>query len=399
MTSPTPLVSPPVVGNYIQMPVTTDPDTLNANALDYIAQQMPSYVPRDGHLEVWMLQAMARMCAEAATVTAQVPLVIFQYYGQSLLNLPPIAGSPAEMQSTWTLTDTLGHTIPAGATVAYPVTPTTSVLFTVAASVTVPAGQSATAAGAVTLIASQVGAASNGLAATNLLVVDNLAYVQSVVSTTTTSGGADTETQSAYLTRLRGQLALLTPRPILAADFATLALSQPGVYRATALDGYNPADGSSNNPRMVAVAVTDNLGNALTSTQNTSVANALQAQREVNFVVNVIAPTYTTVNISAQVVALPGQNINTVQTACTAALTSFLTPVNWGGPSPLWHNTTAVRQLTVVGVLSGVAGVAYVSGTQLSAGAGALQALDVPLAGPIPLPRAGTITVNVTAGA
>lgn len=396
MTTPLPAV--PTVGNYIQLPVTTNPDTLNANALDYIAQQIPGWVPRDGHLEVWVIQALARMVAETATVASSVPLSIFQYFGQNLLGLNPIVGAPAAMQSTWTLTDTLGHTIPAGATVAYPVTPTTTALFSVAASVTVPAGQSTTAAGAVTLIAEQVGSVNNGLPATNLIMVDNLAWVSNVASTTITSGGANAETQTAYLTRLRGQLALLSPRPILAADFAAIALSQPGVYRAAALDGYNPADGSSNNPRMVAVGVTDNLGNALTTSQNTTVANALQALREVNFVVNVIPPTYTTINISAQIVALPGQNINTIQTTAAGALTAFLNPANWGGPSPLWHNTPTVRQLAVVGVLSALSGVAYVSGVQLSAGGGSLQAADVALSGPIPLPRVGTITVNVTAG-
>lgn len=395
MTTPLPL--PPTTGNYISLPVTTDPDTLNSEALSYLATSMPGWTPRDGHLEVWVIQALARMVAETAQVASTVPLSIFQYFGQSLLNLPPIIGAPAQMQSTWTLNDSAGHTIPAGTQVAYPVTPSTSAMFTVAASVTVPSGQNTTAAGGVTLIAQKNGGANNGLAATNLTLVDNLAWVSTVASTTASSGGVDAEVQSAYLNRLRAELALLSPRPILPSDFAALALNQPGVSRATAVDGYNPADGSSGNARMVTVACTDSNGNALTAAQNTTVANALQAAREVNFIVNVVAPSYTTVNVAAQVVALPGQSINAVTTAVSAAIVGYLNPANWGGPSPSWHNITSVRQLALVGVISQIAGVGYVSGVQL-ASTGSLQPQDLPLSGVVPLPRAGTITVNVTAG-
>jgi len=633
MTQPlptTPLPAPQVTGGYITLPVTVDPATILANAEAFLAANLPGYVARPGHLESWLLEAMAQMVAETAQVAAIVPLSIFQYFGQSLLGLPAITGAAASMGSTWTLTDTAGHTIPAGTVVAYSLAGQSAVLFATQAAVTVPApgtgllaapaaltagatattggtfaggpslttptgvtatgsatggtlaaasyfyrvsainaqgetlastevpsgaltgstssvalswaavpgatgyrvyrtttsgtytspaflsaptgttytdtGGTALTAGTVTtvntattsapyfwevtalsayggtlgsnevtanvlpngtqalswtavpgaagyrvyrgtaagaenalittttsvaytdtgtvgvaatppttnttgspattqtapgqviLAAQQVGPAANGLAAGPLTLVDNLAFVSSIVSTAVSTGGVAAETQAAYLSRLSGELALLAPRPIIPSDFSALARNQPGVARATTLDGYNPAGGTSNNPRMVTVACVDAAGNALTAGAQGAVSAALQAQREVNFVVNVVAPSYTSVDVSAQIVATRGANINTVQAAAQAALAAFLNPASWGGPPPAWMNNTTVRYLSVAGLLADLPGVGYIQGIQLAVTGNTMLAQDVQLVGAIPLPRPGNIGVNVTAG-
>jgi len=632
MTQPlptTPLPAPQVTGGYITLPVTVDPATILANAEAFLAANLPGYVARPGHLESWLLEAMAQMVAETAQVAAIVPLSIFQYFGQSLLGLPAITGAAASMGSTWTLTDTGGHTIPAGTVVAYSLAGQSAVLFATQAAVTVPApgtgllaapaalaagatassggtfaggpnlvtptGFAATAVGSggtfaaatyywkvsatnaqgetlasaevsaaivangsaglswtavsgaagyriyrtttagaegtspalvaattattytdtgtattagavaaantattsapyfwkvtalsaygetlgsnevtanilpngtqalswtavpgatgykvyrgtttggenvlvatlgnvsaytdtgtvgvamtppttnttgspattqtapgqVILAAQQVGAAANGLAAGPLTLVDNLAFVSSIVSTAVSTGGVAAETQAAYLSRLSGDLALLAPRPIIPSDFSALARNQPGVARATTLDGYNPAGGTSNNPRMVTVACVDTTGNALSAGAQGAVSAALQAQREVNFVVNVAGPSYTSVDVSAQIVATRGANINTVQAAAQAVLAAFLNPASWGGPPPLWMNLTTVRYLSIAGLLADLPGVGYIQGIQLAVTGNTMLAQDVQLVGAIPLPRPGNISVNVTAG-
>lgn len=390
----------PVAGSagYIALPVTTDPDQLAADALAYLALQQPGWVAREGHLEVWLIRAFARMCAETAAVSAQVPLSIFQFFGSQLLGLAPITGSAAGMNSTWTLTDSLGHLIPAGTTVAYRVSGTQNLLFQTVADVTVPAGQNQTAVGGVSLVAVSAGAAGNGLAPAALAPVDALAFVASVVSTTKSAGGQDAETQAAYLDRLAAELQLLAPRPIIPSDFAALARNQPGVSRAAALDGYNPADGTSNNVRMVAVAVVDAAGAALPTAAKTVVAAALQAQRELNFVVNVVDPTYSSVKVTAQLVCAPGYNTDQVTAAATAAVNAYLSPATWGTDAGLtWVNTTTVRYLTIGGILRDIPGVRYVASLQIGVGNGALAAADATLTGPIPLPTPGTINITTTA--
>ena len=633
MTQPLPtnlLPAPQVTGGYITLPVAVDPATILANAEAFLAANLPGYVARPGHLESWLLEAMAQMVAETAQVASIVPLSIFQYFGQSLLGLPAITGAPASMGSTWTLTDTVGHTIPAGTVVAYSLAGQSAVLFATQSAVTVPSpgtgyvtapalslgatastggtfaggpslttpigvaatgaatggtlvaasyfyrvsaintrgetlastevpsgaltgttssvalswtavpgatgyrvyrtttsgtytspaflsapsgttytdtGGTALTAGTVTtantattsapyfwkvtalsaygetlgsnevtanifpngtqalswaavpgatgykvyratttggenvlvatlgtvaaytdtgtvgvaatppttnttgspattqtapgqviLAAQQVGADANGLPAGPLTLVDNLAFVSSIVSTGVSTGGVAAETQAAYLSRLSGDLALLAPRPIIPSDFSALARNQPSVARATTLDGYNPAGGTSNNPRMVTVACVDTAGNALSAGAQGAVSAALQAQREVNFIVNVVGPFYTSVDVSAQIVATRGANINTVQASAQAALAAFLNPASWGGPPPLWTNITTVRYLTLAGLLADLPGVGYIQGIQLAVTGNTMLAQDVQLVGAIPLPRPGNIGVNVTAG-
>lgn len=390
----------PVGGSagYISLPVTTDPDQLATNALGYLAAQLPGFVARDGHLEVYLIRAFARMVAETAQVAAQVPLAVFQYFGTQLLGLPPMTGAFASMTSTWTLNDMLGHLIPAGTVVAYRVSGSQTILFTTTADVTVAAGSNVTAAGAVTLQAVITGSAANGLAPASVAMVNNLSYVQSVATTTISAGGANAETQTAYLNRLSNQLQLLAPRPILPSDFATVALNQAGVGRATYLDGYNPANGTAGNPRMITVAVTDINGNALTTAQKATISSALQAQREVNFVVNVVDPTYSTVNVTATLVGQRGLNTNTITAAATAKLTSYLSPATWGGGPSAWVNTFIVRYLTIGGLLDDIPGVQYVSALTISVGAGALAAADATLPGVLPLPTVGTLSIITQPG-
>jgi uncharacterized phage protein gp47/JayE len=400
MTTPAPLAPIVPSGDYISLPISSTAADLQAKAFAFLAQSMPEWVPRDGHLEVWLLEALSQMVAEAATVAASVPLSIFQYFGQSLVGVPPLPGAAATLTSTWTLSDNAGHVIPAGTRVAYlPTNRSPAVIYTVASDTTIPAGSSASTVGGVPLVAQQPGVGGNAAPVGALQVVDNLAYVQAISAATAAQGGVDVESATAYLNRLTVALRLLSPRPILPSDFAALARSQPGVARAVAVDGYNPVDSTSGNARMVAVACVDALGNPLTAAQSTAVGTALQAQREVNFVVNVIGPTYTTINITAQVTAFRAASVNAVSAACTAALNAYLSKANWGGPAPAWVSSPTVRYTAIVAVLGNVPGVQYVGQVQLSTGATAPSAsADLTLAGAAGLPAIGAINVTVAAG-
>lgn len=390
-------------GAYIALPVTVDPDTLATDALTYLAQQQPGYVARPGNLETWLVQAMARMCAETAQVAAQVPLAVFQYFGTQLLNLPPLQGSSATLTATINVVDAAGYLIPAGTTVAYPLSSTTNMLFRTTADFSIAAGATSSGLGSVTFTAVTPGTAANDLPPTTLSMVDALSFVTSIVSTSISSGGADPETQQTYLNRLAAELQLLSPRPILPADFAALARNQAGVARAIALDGYNPSSGSFGNERMVAVAVIDSGGLALEGSAAAAVATALQNAREVNFVVNVVDPAYSTVNVAAQVVLEPGAAAATVLPACQAALTALLSPAHWGDSLVdgawlgQWINTPTVRYLSVGAAVAAVPGVAYVSGLQMSLGSGSYAAGDLGLPGAIPLAVAGAVNVTLAA--
>lgn len=239
-TTTTTATVPTAVNGYIALPITVDPQQLMADAFGFIQEQIPGWQPAEGHLETWLIEAVARIVSVYAIVAAQMPLEAFMYLGGQLLGLPPETGAAAEVPTTWTMVDSQGYTVPAGTVVGFATSGNTTVQFETTAPFTVPAGSTATSAGAVTLSAVTTGSAANGIAAGPMALVSSLAYVSSVVSTQATSGGADAETTSAYLDRLSNLFTILTPRPVLAADFAKLAASQAGVARALGIDNFDP---------------------------------------------------------------------------------------------------------------------------------------------------------------
>lgn len=379
-------------------PVPVDADAIGGESFDFLQANVPGYEPHDGNLEVWIVLAMARIAARYGLLITDVLDAIFRSFG-ALVNVPPIDATQATVASTWTMINTAGHTVPAGTKVGIPSGTGDLVAFETTADFTVVAPATATGVGAVPLRAVVAGSSGSGLSGTPQLI-DPLDYVASVAIVGSTSGGVDAELDDDYLDRLSDELQLLTPRPIVPFDFEVLARSVPGVDRALALDGYNPADSTSGNERMVAVAVISEAGVAVSGPIKTAVDTLLQSLREVNFVVNVIDPTSTTIKVSTTVVKLPGWDSTVVDDAVTAALTAYLSPADWGqtpgGDTREWRKVDTVRIGELYAAINAVDGVDYVSALTFAKTADALAATDVVLPGAAPLPAAGTINVTVS---
>ena len=149
--------------------------------------------------------------------------------------------------------------------------------------------------------------------------------------------------------------------------------------------------GSTGNERMITVVPVDATGSACSATVRSAVKTYLDGLREVSFVVNTGTPTFTAINVAYTVHVLAGYDSATVITACTAALTAYLSPGSWAGGSqspPAWTaGETVVRYLAVSNVIAQVAGVAYVASLTVNAGT-----VDVTLTGTSPLPAVGTIS-------
>ena len=366
---------------FITVPTTTDPDVLAASALDDLMTRIPGWVPREGHLEVAMIEVFSRLVAENRDVASAVPASIFRYFGTSLMGIPPVDAASALARSTWTVVNDLGYTIDAGTLVGYQLASDRQAYFRTVDPVTIAPGQTTTASGEVLLRAISPGAAYNGLPAGPVRLVDALAFVSTVTATETTAGGIDAETAEAYLDRLRQELRLLTPRPIVPNDFAVLARRIAGVDRSIAIDGYNPANGTYDNERMVTVALADVLGNPVPDTVRAEVEAYLEAQREVNFVVHTIGPRYTTVDVAATLKALPGFDIETVRAAAIQTLRDYLDPKSWD-----W--SVVVRKNELISILDRVEGVQYVDAVTTPAD-------NIILQGVATLVRAGALNISV----
>lgn len=103
--------------------------------------------------------------------------------------------------------------------------------------------------------------------------------------------------------------------------------------------------------RCVTVAAVDIDGDALSSGVEASLQSYLEAQREVDFLVFVIGPTYNEIDVTWSGVAQTGANVSTVQAAGNAALASYLSPANWGIESVDLAGTLTAGSDIVTGVV------------------------------------------------
>lgn len=227
--------------DFIDVSIPTTQQQLADDATDnlgasFAAQGIVGWTANEASLEMILLGVSAAMAADVASQSAQVPAAIFRNMGTKLFGVPYRLGASATVASTWTLTDTAGHTIPGGTQVTV-----SGVGFYVQGDVTVAPGAST---GTVTLVAGDLGTAFNGLGGP-VELVDAVDWVSSIAIIGSTSGGVDPEDDVPYENRLASALALQAPRPITAADFAGMVLSDAAsdivpsgvvVGRATALD-------------------------------------------------------------------------------------------------------------------------------------------------------------------
>jgi len=392
---------------YIQLPLETDPQEILDDMVEYIQGKIPGWEAGAANLDTIMLQALAVEASDLREVAASVPLSIFRYFGNSLVGLPPVDASPATTLTNWTMRDTAGYTIDAGTLVGVRTSGDTLVTFEVQDSFTINPGSST--ATNILVVATTPGVDGSGLGSAGFdmeLVEPILEFVTLIEMVSGTTGGVDAETDIEYLSRLRAELQLLAPRPILPIDFSVLAARVAGVERSITLDGYNPADNSFGNERMATIFSVDTAGEAVSAPVKAEIDALLEGMRELNFIVHTDDPVYTTVDVNATVRRKPGFDNAVVDSAVTQAITDYLSPADWGrqdvgGDVELaqpvdWINRTVLRHYELVSEADQVEGVDYVETLTMRVSPAAFGTTNITLGGDVSMPRPGTITVTVT---
>jgi uncharacterized phage protein gp47/JayE len=394
-------------GGYILYPIERVPEDLWQEAFALIKSKAPNWTENDNNLDTWILQAVASQAADLSTLARDVPESIFQYYGAKIMGLPPLAATPATVDSTWTMKDNVGYTILAGTQVSIRDSAGVEHAFISHVDIIIPSGSTATPAGGVTLASVEAGKALTGLGGVGYAatLIDTLNFVSSVLLTGLTTGGQDAELVSEYSERLSRKMQRLSQRPVLASDFSLAALDVPGIYRTLALDGYNSTAQTYNNERYLGIAGVDSLGQPINAATKTLLQSTLDAQREVNFVVNVFDPTVTQIDVTYNVKCLVGYTSATVALNATAALQDFLSPANWG-KDPSYSDATSQAQTWVVmnqviynkiiDILAGAVGVDYVITMTCAIHLAALGTANITLPGAAPLTSPGTINGTAT---
>jgi hypothetical protein len=401
------------MAEYIELPLTADATALSDIGKDYLSEEIEDWNPRPGNVESVLLESTGQIGAEVVDQAAQIPPVIFAYYGQWLLGIGLLEATPAVSSVDFTFDAGIAASVPAGSLLAAPNPDGESYVFQTDNEVR----SDGTPPLRTTVTALEVGASPNGCVGVCELI-DSIDAVASATMIQVAVNGTDEEDADAYLDRLADALTILAPRPILPQDHATLARQIPGVGRALAIDLVQPPassggvnistvsgrvhpwgpepNGSTNVPRCVTVAVTAEDGSAPSTALMQTVMNALDAAREVNFYEYVIPPSYTTIDVQAVVVTYPGYVPAEVAQAAQEMMATWLDPLAWGseavGETQAWSRQTVARIYEAVDFLNRADGVQYVESVQIRKSGGAFAAADIPLTGIAPLPRVGSVS-------
>ena len=366
--------------DYITVPVTTDASELADDAFEYLETLLPGWSAEPGNLESWLIEATARIAGELAFVASQVPPAIFRYFGSAVMGIAPLEATAPSGVVVFTLTDTAGHTIPAGTRIYIEDTAGEPVPFqTVDAAVVAPGGS---VSAAVLVVGVDGGAA--GESSSTAGMIDGLAYVASIAVTTLPAGGTDAETDDEYLNRLREALTLLAPRPITASDFAALARTVSGVAYASAIDRYK-ADTDTFTDKAVTVVVYGASG-PCSAGAKAEVLALFQSKRETNFLPFVRDPVAVDIDVTTTFTVSSGADPATVEAAVEAALTEYLSGPAWLASA---EKDTHVRYLEVAQVINEAGGVGHIVTLTVNGGSA-----DVALTDELAVPHADTLTIT-----
>lgn len=387
------------MARYIVLPIKRDPIDAEETITERIQQDMPGWTASDGDPMTILMRGVAVLYSEVAELATQMSAEAFRYYGRTLTRIPPVDESVATGTVTFTATSTNGWLVPEGTEVGGRNETGELVGFRTLTAIAIPAG-SLTGGGAVEALVE--GEAGNGVQGVGELG-EYFDFLEGVAFDSPTAGGQEAEADDLYLDRLTTELQLQSPRPILPRDFAVLARRLAGIgYRATAIDGLNPADDTTGNERMVAVALVDSAGAAASGTVLSTVRAQMEEMREANFQVPTINATYSTIDAHFTATAFPGWDAEVVRQQGIDRLTDYLSPARWGsredtGEELEWVNHPVVRYLEMAAQLDRVEGLDEITSLAFSKAGQPLGTADVSMSGYAPLPLPGEITGVVTA--
>lgn len=391
------------MASFVEAIVDNDALTLEQEVVEAIEAQF-DWEPAEGNLETWLIKAFARIASTTREQAARISKEAFKRFGESIVNVPPVQAAAATAASTWTMTNALGHKIPAGTLVRF-VSGDEAFGFRTVADVEVEPGKTTTDAGEVILRAVLPGAAYNGLESDPVLD-DSLAFVvpDGIELVGVTANGVDAEDEDAYVVRLAETLQLLSLSLIVSRDFEIDARAVAGVARALCIPGYDADAELEDQPLCVTVVAVDEDGQALGAPAKEELQER-QAAKIPSGVNNFVDdPTYTEIDVGLEITVSAGFEPAAVAAAAGERLAAYLSPANWGLPvgfgdtsnSAGWELVDAVYRNELISEVDRVAGVErVVTLKHVKAGEGLKTQESVALAGIAPLTKAGDIEVSV----
>lgn len=357
------------------------PEDIYEAALQTLQSRIPDWIPTETNIEAMLLEALAVEVGESVFTLNRIPesmvRVLLSLYG---IELDP--GQPPSVTLEFTAQDTDGYVIPAGTEVAILMSDGEYMQFFTDESLTIPAE---TLTGTVTATATDNTDIANGIAiGTNAELADAVVGVESVETYSVVGGGKLPESLASWTARGVQRLQRLVDTLVIPQHFVQRSLEDPGIFRANAIDNYDPSayvpGDPGDHPGNITVVVYGETA-PVPEGDKEDLQNVLENSALANLIVHVIDPTITTVDVEATIAVATGYVEADVITAVEERLAEYLSTATWP-----WSGTVRINEL--ISVIDQVEGVSYV-------GSIAEPTADVTLTEGDSLVELGTATITV----
>lgn len=368
-----------MVVNYTDLALyDSDPVALFKRALDDVQMKFPEWVPREGNLEVVLLEAFATVVAETVYAANRAPAAIMVELLQ-LYGLTRDAGDFPLATLRFTLADNgQERSVPIMTRVLVTNADGESMLFGTNADFSLAPGVTT---GTVPAVGDDYSDAFNGQALT-VELLDAVSYVDKVELVGPVVDGRDPEDLQSYLDRGAALLSRLTTTLVRDDQFATAAMEDPLVSRAIALDLYDPGQvPPDNRPGHITVAVLGADGELLTVEQKAALEQRLEDQAVAILQIHVVDVSVNVVDVDVDVEPVSGWTATDVRTSVIRTLEDYLNPLTWSFGNVVYYNE-------LISVVDHAPGVQRVINIAAPAG-------DVALAGLGPVADLGSAVVRV----
>lgn len=379
-----PIAPNPDITSYVDLRLfdLTDQQIV-ATALAALQLNIPGWVPREGNTEVVLLESVALEISEAVTTINRLPGAVVQAI-LLLIGVDRDSGAAPIASATFTVGDTIGHTIPGGTRLYLPLDDGTVVVFLVEPpGLDIPPGSST---GTASIIGDTFTGAANGVAdGTVLLMADPIPFIENVVLASTVADGRDRESDNEWRDRGVTRLSRLSDALVLPRHFEAATLERPEVERALAIDLYDPLQvgDPGDHPGHITVAVLGEDGSLLSTEAKDAIEQDLEAAAVAVLDVHVVDIAIDIVPFAIQVHLQDGFTSGSVITAVQDAVAAYVDPLTWR-----WGGIIRLNEM--ISLADRVSGVDYVGTVTIDGVAG-----NYTLSGASTLPKAGVVTVTI----
>ena len=357
------------------VPDDRDPQATFDAMLATIQAALPTWDARNGALETVLLEAFATGTADLIYALNRLPGRIEEDI-LALYDVARYAGARATGTAVITWDSSRTETVTAGIQFA---DPDSDIVLEV---VTTTTGTGSTLS--VPVRATVPGSAPNRIASgASLDVLDSIPYAVSVALSGLLTGGADPETDAAYIQRASTRLARVTSSLVVPEHFVAYALENPAIKRAYVYDQWDGVGSLvTTDLGYVTIAVYGSQAQVAAGVR-TALAAEMNERAATMITPVIIEADIETINIAGTVVALAGFDTNAVRDACVAAVRAYVN-------TDTWEWDASLVDTEIISVLDDVPGVDYVSsGTVTPSG-------TTTIGTPAGLATAGTVTITVT---